>query len=127
MRSSSLAPVSTLEAVVEEVVAFLDRLRRGRALLAAAAVDVEVREDAHEPRAQIRARRIGAPAAEGPRVGLLDEVLGLLARRDEPSRDPIDLIRQLQHLLLEANTLARLFCDATSIGLGRALTHGPGQ
>ena len=70
---------SLLEPVVEEVVALLHRLHVGRALLAAAAVDVEVREDAHEPGPEVRPRRVGAPAPEGARVGLLDEVLGLLA------------------------------------------------
>src|SRR6187551_1812480 len=54
------------EPVVEEVVPFLEGLGRRRALLTAAAVDVQVREDPEEPGAEVRARRVGAPAAESP-------------------------------------------------------------
>src|SRR5712691_2621950 len=43
-----------LELVVQEVVAFLERLDVGGALLTAATVDVEVREDPQQPRPQIR-------------------------------------------------------------------------
>ena len=75
-----------LEPVVEEVVAFLHRLHVRRALLPAPAVDVEVRQDAHEPGAEVRARGVGAPAAKGPRIGLLDEILGLLAASDTRRR-----------------------------------------
>ena len=37
------------ESVIEEIVAFLERLRRGRALFASAAVDVQIGEDPEEP------------------------------------------------------------------------------
>ena len=97
-----------LEAVVEEVVTFLERLLVRRALLAPAAVDVQVGEDAQQPGAQVRARRERAPAAERARVRLLDEVLRLLARRDEPPRHAVDLIRELERLLLEADAVSRL-------------------
>ena len=60
-----------LELVVEEVVAFLERLGVGRALHAAAAVDVQVGQDAQQPGAQVRARLVLLPGAEGARVGVL--------------------------------------------------------
>ena len=71
-----------LELVVEEVVAGLGVERRGlrRALLAATAVDVQVRQNPEQPRTQVRAGRVLAPRAESPLIGLLDEILGLLAR-----------------------------------------------
>ena len=47
-------PPGLLELVDEEVVALLERLHVRRALQPAAAVDVEVREDAEEPGAQVR-------------------------------------------------------------------------
>ena len=37
-----------------------------------------------------------------------DEILRLLAGRHEAPRDPIHLIRQLEHLLLEADAVARV-------------------
>ena len=55
--SSRLRRPARLELVVEEVVAFLERLRVGRALLPAAAVDVEVRQDPQQPGAQVRPGR----------------------------------------------------------------------
>ena len=57
-------------------------------------------------------------AAEGTRVRLLDEILGLFAARDKSPSHPVHLLGQLQHLLLEANAIACLLCDATGISLG---------
>ena len=73
-----------LEPVVEEVVAFLERLGVRRALPAPAAVDVEVREDAEEPGPEVRARLERPPVAKRARVRLLDEVFGLLAAGRQP-------------------------------------------
>src|SRR4030081_1310286 len=81
-----------LDPVVEEVVALLQRLLVGCALGAPAAIDVEVREDAKEPRAEVRPRRVRLPAAEGPRVGLLHQVLRLLFGARDASCHAIDLI-----------------------------------
>src|SRR5829696_4790931 len=67
-----------LEPVVEVVVAFLDRLRVRGALLAATPIDVQIREDPEEPGPQVRPGPEGAPAPEGARVGVLNEILGLL-------------------------------------------------
>jgi len=53
-----------LQPVVEEVVAFLERLHVGRALLPSTAVDVEVRQDPQEPRAEIRPGLERAPGPE---------------------------------------------------------------
>ena len=115
-----------LELVVEEVVAGLavERRRLRRALLAAAAVDVQVREDPEQPGAQVRARRVLPPGAERALVGLLDEVLGLLAGADEPAGHAIDLIAQLQRLLLEANAIPRVAGEPPGIGGRRwAVAH----
>src|SRR4029453_3163060 len=92
-------------------------LRLGAPLVATGAVDVEVREDPEQPGAQVRAGRERAPAAEGALIGLLDEVLGLLAGVDEPARDPEDLIGELERLLLEAHAVARLVGDAAPLGV----------
>ena len=107
-----------LELVVEVVVAFLERLHLGRALLAPAAVDVEVREDPEEPRAQVRPRRVRAPAAERPRIRLLHQVLGLLAAADETPRHPVDLIRELERFLLEPHAVACLRRQAPGLRWG---------
>ena len=72
-----------LEPVVEEVVALLQRLRLRRALRAAAAIDVEVGQDAEQPGAEVRAGREAPPAPESACIGLLHQVLGLL--RVEPT------------------------------------------
>ena len=56
------------------------------------------------------------------RVGLLHEVLGLLARRDEPPRDAVDLVRELERLLLEAHAIARVLREPARVCLGFA--HG---
>src|SRR5581483_3411824 len=90
-----------LELVVEEVVAFLERLYVGRPLQAAAAVDVQIREDAEQPCAEVRARLVLLPRAERARVRLLHQVLCLLARADEPAGDAIDLIAELERFLFE--------------------------
>ena len=52
--------------------------------------------------------RVRAPAPERARVGLLDEVLGLLAARHEAPRDPVDLVGEPERLLLEADAVACL-------------------
>ena len=113
-----------LEPVVQEVVTFLKRLLVRRALLAPAAVDVQVGEDPQQPGTQVRARSERAPAAKGPRVGLLDEVLGLLARRHEPPGDAVDLVRELERLLLEANAAPRLRCRPPGCRFFFGTAHG---
>jgi hypothetical protein len=60
-----------LEAVVEVVVAFLERLQVGRALDAPATVDVQVREDAEQPRPQVGPRLELLPGAERACVRVL--------------------------------------------------------
>ena len=113
-----------LELVVEEVVAFLERLRVGAALRAAAAVDVEVREDAQEPGAQVGAGLVLLPGAEGACVGVLDEVFGFLAGAGEPPGDTVDLVAQLERLFLEANTVTLNLRDAAGFGSCRgAFAH----
>ena len=117
MRSTSVRPAGgLLHPVVEEVVAFLERLRLGLALKATAAIDVEVREDAEEPRAHVRAGRVRLPAAKGARVGLLDEILCLLARRDETTGNAVDLICKLERLLLEADAVTGFCRELARLG-----------
>ena len=117
MRSTSVAAAGgLLHAVVEEVVAFLERLRLGLALQPAAAVDVEVREDAEEPRAHVRAGRVRLPAAKGARVGLLDEILGLLARGNEAAGNAVDLVCKLKRFLLEADAVTGLCRQLARLG-----------
>ena len=106
-----------LELVVEEVVAFLERLHLRRALLAAAAVDVQVGQDPQQPGAQVRPGRVRVPAAERPRVRLLHQVFRLLATADEPSGDAVDLISELKRFLLESHAVACL--GGQLAGLGR--------
>src|SRR5262249_21478205 len=104
--------------------AFLERLHLGRALRAAAAVDVQVREDPQEPRPQVRAGRERAPTPERPCVRLLHEILGLLARRDEPARDAVDLVGELERLLLEVHAVASHLGEPPRFGgFGPRLTH----
>ena len=121
------AVAGRLEPVVEEVVAFLERLLIGRALLAPAAVDVQVREDAQEPGAQVRARLERAPTAKRARVRLLHQILGLLAGTDEMAGHPIDLIRQCKRVLLEAHAVARFSRQPSSVRLPRGLAHPRGH
>ena len=120
------AVAGRLELVVEEVVAFLERLHVGRALLPPAAVDVQVREDAQQPRAQVRAGLERAPTAEGARVRLLHQILGLLAGADEMAGDSIDLIRQCKRVLLEAHAVARFCCNFRASG-SRVVSLIPGH
>src|SRR5581483_10700075 len=108
---------SLLEPVEEVVVAFLERLRLRRAMLAAAAVDVHVSEASQQPGTQVSTGSVRLPAAEGARVCLLHQVLGLLAAADEPPRHPVDLISKLQRLLFEPHAVACL--GRQSAGLGR--------
>src|SRR5206468_11594038 len=96
------------------------------ALLPAATIDVEVREDPEQPRAQVRAGLERAPTAEGACVRLLHQVLGLLAGTDEMASDSIDLIRQCKCVLLEAHSVARFRCQAPSVGFPGRLAH-PGH
>src|SRR5215210_5325964 len=105
---------------------FLERLHVGGALLTAAAVDVQVREDPQQPRAQVRPRLERTPAAERPRIRLLHQVLGLVARADEMAGDSIDLIRQCKRVLLETHAVARFSCELPSVGLPSGFAHlGP--
>src|SRR5215210_722708 len=112
-----------LELLEEVVVARLEGLHVGRALELAAAVDVDVREDAEEPRTEVRSRSELLPASERARVGLLDEVLGFLPRVDHVPRDSIDLIRKIERLLLETHAVACLSRDAACVGVGSRLAH----
>src|SRR5262249_31098901 len=112
-----------LKPVVEKVVAFLQRLLVRRALLPAPTVDVEIREDTKQPGPEIRARREGAPAAERPRIGLLDEVLSLLACRDEAPGNAIDLAGVLERLLLEAHTVTGVRSQTPRLAFARRLAH----
>ena len=96
------------QAVVEEVVALLHRLGLRPALPRARPVDVQVREDAEQPGAQVRAGLVRAPAPERPRVGLLHQILGLLTRPDQPPGDVVDLVGELERFLLEAHPPARI-------------------
>jgi len=73
----------------------LERLRVGRPLYAAAAVDVEVRKDAEQPGAQIRPGLERAPAAEGARVGVLNEILRALARAAQRPRRAIQTVEMV--------------------------------
>src|SRR6266545_3763499 len=100
----------------------LDRRRLRRALLAPAAVDIEVREDAEQPGAQVRAGSERAPAPKCPRIRLLHQVLGLLAGADQVPRNPENLVGQLQRLFFETNAITRLLGDAPGLCLGR-LAH----
>jgi hypothetical protein len=70
----------------------VDRRRLRRALLAATAVDVEVREDAEQPRAKVGSRGERPPAPECARIRLLHQVLGFLARAHEVSGDAEHLV-----------------------------------
>ncbi len=107
-----------LELVVEVVVAGLavERRRCRGALLSPAAVDVQVREDPQQPRAQVRPGRVLPPRAKRALVGLLHEVVGLLARARQTACNAVDLVTQLQRLLLEANTVPRFLSEPTAIG-----------
>src|SRR5919205_522526 len=62
------AAVGLRQLVVEEVVVRLERLHLRRALVAPAAIDVEIREDPEQPGAEIRAGVERTPAAEGAGV-----------------------------------------------------------
>ena len=129
-RSSSDSPsVRLRELVVEEIVVRLER--PASAACAASrrpAVDVEVREDAQQPRAEIRPGLVRAPASERARVRLLDELVGVLARVREVARDAVHLIGERERLFLEAHAVARLGRDArappTRLGSSRCrLSH----
>src|SRR5258708_4108455 len=113
-----------LELVVEEVVPFFKRLGVGLALDAATPVDVEVREDPEEPGAQVRAGLVLLPRAKSSAVRVLDKILGLLSRSDEPTCDAVDLIAELERFLFEADTVPCDLREATGVSRGRcALPH----
>src|SRR5215210_1870522 len=112
-----------LELLEEVVVARLEGLHVGRALELAAAVDVDVREDAEEPGAEVRSGRELLPASERAGVGLLDEVLGLLPRVDHVPRDSINLICKVERLLLETHAVACFSGDTACVGVGSRLAH----
>ena len=115
-RSSSLiGPPRLLEPVDEVVVAGLERLHVGRALL-------------RRPRSMFRFVRMRSSQArrfvpgwkerqrpERARVGLLHQVLGLLARPDEVAGDSIDLVRESKCILLEPHAVACLGRDAACL------------
>src|SRR5439155_15626956 len=75
---------------------------------ATATIDVEVRKDPQQPGPQVRPRLVLLPGAERAGISLLHQVLGLLARADQPSRDAIDLVAELEGLFFEPDTVA---CD----------------
>src|SRR5207237_7905071 len=94
----------------------------GGALLAPAAVDVEVGEDAEQPGSEVRAGREGTPAAKGTGIGLLDEIFGLLFGPDEMPGDAIDLVGKCERFLLEPHAVACLLRQASG-SLGASLAH----
>src|SRR5262249_9748831 len=114
-----------LELVVEEVVAGLvDRGHLRRALGAAAAVDVDVREDPEQPGPEVRAGLVLPPGAERTGVRLLHQVLRLLAGADQSAGNAVDLVTELQRLLFEANAVARVLRNPARIWGGRrAVAH----
>src|SRR6266545_711097 len=89
-------------------------------------IDVEVRQDAEKPGAQIRAGRVGAPAAKRPRIGLLHQVLRLLARGDQATGDPVNLVGKFECLLFETDTVTRFGGQPARLGIARDLAH-PGH
>src|SRR4051812_40803540 len=108
--------VRFLDLVVEVVVRMLvDRRRLRRALLAATAVDVQVREDAKQPGAKVRAGSERPPAAERARVGFLHQVFGFLARADEVPRDAENLVGEVQRFFLETNTITCLLGNTPGV------------
>src|SRR6185312_14700316 len=113
--------VSLCELVVEVIVVRLERRRLWRALLAPAPVDVEVRQDPQQPRAQVRARLERAPAPERTSVRLLHEILCFLARPGEVTRNSEHLVAKCERLFLEAHAIARLGGDPG--GIGGSLSH----
>ena len=50
--------------------------------------------------------------SEGSDVGLLDEVFGLFARRDETSGDTVDLVCKRKRFLLEMDAVSCALCDS---------------
>src|SRR4051794_24873139 len=132
LREALVAPLlvrdlaaGVLELLEEVVVARLEGLDVGGPLDLAPAVDVDVRKDPKEPGAEVGAGGELLPAAKGARVGLLDEILRLLARVDHVPRDSIDLIGKIERLLLEAHAVACFSSNAASVGVGGDLAHGP--
>src|SRR4249920_892240 len=109
--------------VREVVVGLFELLRLRRALDLATPVDVQVREDAEEPRAQVRPRCERPPTPKCPCVRLLHQILCLLTRADESSRNPVHLVGEGERLLLEACAVAGLRGDPPCFGLGARLTH----
>ena len=65
----------------------------------------------------------GPPAPESPRVRLLHQVLCLLTRADESSRDAVDLIGECERLLLEPGAIASFRRDAARLGGRLGLAH----
>ena len=59
--------------------------------------------------------RVLAPRAKRALVRLLHEILGLLARADQPAGHAVDLVAQLERLLFEANAVARLLGEPAGI------------
>ena len=105
------------------VLLIVDRLHVGRALLTPSTVDVQIREDPEQPRAEVGARAVRAPAAKRTGVRLLHEILGLLTRADESPGHPVHLIGELQGLLLETHAVTGLCRDPASIALGLKVAH----
>src|SRR3954447_3475872 len=105
-----------LDLVVEVVVGMLVYRRRlRRALLSATAVDVQVREDAKQPGAEVRPGSERPPAAERARIGFLHQVLGFLARADEVPRDAENLVGQVQRFFLETNSITCLLGNTPGV------------
>src|SRR4029077_13196424 len=101
---------------------FLERLLIGRPLRAASAVDVQVREDAQEPCAEVRARSERLPAPKRTRVGLLHQILGFFLVARDPTGHSIYLVCKRKRFLLEMDTVSRTLCDSPGF-LWRGLAH----
>jgi len=87
-------------------------------------VDVEVRENAQEPGAQVRSGGELAPRTEGTLVRLLHQILGFLTGADKASCHAVDLIAQLERLLLKTNTSPRFLREPAGVIRRRnALAH----
>src|SRR5450759_5989641 len=100
-----------VEAVVEGVVAFLQRAFGRSSLLPPASIAVDVGEDAKKPGAHVSARCVGAQTRKSPRVGLLHQLLRLFFRAGEMTSDFVDLIGMAECLLLESHPAAGFFCE----------------
>src|SRR5580765_8182530 len=110
-----VALVGRVETVVEEVVALLERLGVRCPLRAAAAVYVQVREDAQEPRAEVRPGSERLPTPKGTCIRLLHQVLGLFLAARDPTGHSVHLVCKRKRFLLEMDTISRASCDSPGL------------